>query len=227
MPRGLSNTQRFRTARTSFWGRLFLISVALVAFGWIWPYELSSLPEYLSNTGWVLGWFTVLVLIGTVGGYVLRSRWSILAVPVALYAGGLLHWFQFEWGFSPPPWPLFGLASGLAFGVLLITAGASAGIASRVIAAGVERGRPAQGIRQSAALAPLLGLIAITSIYVLPMPFIGALLGLAAVLAGIGLMEDEQVNFRERILGIAGMLVGVVAIGTHLYALWSLIRDFF
>ncbi len=225
MPQVISNTNRFKTVGYSFWGRLSLIALALVVAGWMWPYELTSLPGHLNNTGWVLGWFTVLVLIGTAGGYVLRSRWSILIVPLGLYVGGVLHWFQYEWGLQPPPWPMFGMASGLGFSVLLITAGAAAGIASRVIAAEAEPGRPAEGIRQSAALAALLGLIAITSIYVLPTPFLGALLGLGALLAGIGLMEEDQVNVRERILAIVGMLVGVIAVGTQLFALWSFIKN--
>lgn len=225
MPQLVQSTDRFRTAGYSFWGRLSLISLALVVVGWVWPYELVTLPSQLSNTGWVLGWFTVLVLMGTVAGYLLRSRWSVVIVPLGLYVGGVLHWFQYEWGLHSPPWPMFGLVSGLAVGVLLITAGAAGGIASRVVAAEREPGRPAEGIRQSAAVAALLGLFALTSIYVLPMPFIGSLLGLAALLAGIGLMEEEQVNKRERLLAIAGMLVGLAAVSTQLFELWSIIRD--
>ncbi len=225
MPQIFANTDRFKTERFSFWGRFAGISAVLLLSGWLWPYDVTTLPTYIDNTGWVLGWFTVLVLLGAVGGYALRTRWSILIIPFGLYIGGVIHWFQFEWGFVPPPWPMFGLVSGVAFGALLITAGAAAGIASRVVAAGREPGRPAEGIRQSAALAPLLGLIAMTSIYVLPTPFLGALLGLGALMAGIGLMEEEHVNVRERILAIVGMLIGVLAIGTQLYSFWTFVRD--
>jgi hypothetical protein len=225
MPQLMTDTQRFRATRSSFWGRLSLLTFALIVFGWLWPYELTSLPAHLGRTGWVLGWFTVLVLIGVACGYVLRSRWSILIAPLGLYVGGVLHWLQFEWGLNIPPWPMFGLASGVAFAVLLITAGTAAGIASRVVTADVGRTRPAEGIRLSAAVAALLGLIAMTSVYVLPMPFVGALLGLGALLAGIGLMEEEQVNMRERLLAAVGMLIGLAAAGTQLYALWSFVKD--
>jgi hypothetical protein len=226
MPQFVSNTDRFKTERFSFWGRLSLISLSFLIAGWLWPYELSTLPGQIGNTGWVLGWFTVLVILGSVAGYVLRSRWSILIAPLALYVGGVLHWVQFEWGLNAPPWPMFAIVSALAFLVLLITAGVSAGIASRVIAAKLEAGRPAEGIRQSAAVAALLGLGSVTSIYVLPTPFLGALLGLGALLAGAGLMEEEQVNARERFLAIAGMLVGMIAVATQLYSLWSFVKNF-
>jgi hypothetical protein len=225
MPQIFANTDRFKTERFSFWGRFSAISLTLLIAGWLWPYDVTTLPGQLNNTGWVLGWFTVLVLLGAVAGYALRTRWSILIAPLVLYIGGVVHWFQFEWGLVTPPWPMFALVSGLAIAVLLITSGAAAGIASRVVSAERERGRPAEGIRQSAALAALLGLIAMTSIYVLPTPFLGALLGLGALLSGLGLMEEEHVNAREAILAMSGMLIGVLAIGTQLYSLWSFVRD--
>jgi hypothetical protein len=226
MPQLMTDTQRFRAVRSAFWGRLFFLSFGLVFVGWIWPYELSSLPSHLDNIGWVLGWFTVLVLIGVACGYGLRSSWSILIAPLGLYIGGVLHWFQFEWGLQMPDWPMFGLVSAFALGILLITAGATAGIASRVITKDTGRERPAEGIRVSAALAALLGLTAITTIYVLPAPFLGGMLGLGALLAGFGLMEEEQVNFRERLLAIAGMIVGVTAVGTQIMELWSFLKGF-
>jgi hypothetical protein len=225
LPHLLGNTDRFRTAQYSFWGRLTLLSLGLLIVGWLWPYSVGDLGTYLNNTGWVLGWFTVLILLGAGSGYVLRSRWAILIAPLALFVGGVLHWFQFEWGLQSPPWPMFGIVSATAFAVLLITAGTAAGIATRVIAAEREAVPPATGIRRSAAFSSLLGLLALTSMYVLPMPYIGALLGLAALLAGLGLLEEEQVNMRERLLAIAGMLIGLLAIATQTYALWSVIRN--
>jgi hypothetical protein len=224
MPRVGQDTQRFQAARSAFWGRLFFLSFALVLAGWLWPYELTSLPTHLGSLGWLLGWFTVLVIIGVACGYTLCSRWSILVAPLALYIGGVLHWIQFESGLQYPDWQMFALVSGLAFGVLLITAGAAAGISSRVITA-PKRGRPAEGVRMSAAVAALLGLVAITAVYVLPAPFIGILLGLGALLAGFGLMEEEQVNFRERLLAIFGMIVGLTAAGTQLYSLWTFLKE--
>lgn len=225
LPHLMGNTDRFRTVQYSFWGRLSLLSLGLLIIGWIWPYSIGDLPSHLNNTSWVLGWFTVLILLGAASGYVLRSRWAILIAPLALFVGGVLHWFQFELGLQAPPWPMFGIVSATAFGVLLITAGTAAGIASRVIAAEQEPGRPATGIRRSAAFAALLGLLALTSMYVLPMPYIGALLGLGALLAGLGLLEEEQVNMRERLLAIAGMMIGLLAIATQTYTLWSVIRN--
>lgn len=226
MPHLMGNTDRFQTQQYSFWGRLSILSLALLIVGWLWPYDVSGLATHLNSTGWVLGWFTVLILLGASSGYILRSRWAILITPVTLLLGGVLHWFQFEWGLQNPPWPMFGIVTATAFGVLLITAGTAAGIATRVIAAEQETGRPATGIRRSAAFASLLGLLALTSMYVLPMPYLGALLGLAALLAGLGLLEEDQVNKRERILAIAGMMIGLLAIATQIYSLWSLIKNF-
>jgi hypothetical protein len=225
IPQLIGNTDRFRTGQYSFRGRLALLSVVFLIIGWLWPYEISGLASHLSNTGWVLGWFTVLVLLGAVSGYALRSRWAILISPLTLLAGGIVHWFQFEWGLQAPPFPMFALVAVMAFGVLLITAGTAAGIASRVAEAELEAGRPATGIRRSAAFAALLGLLALTSMYVLPMPYIGALLGFGALLAGLGLLEEDQVNKRERLLAIAGMMVGLIAIATQIYSLWSLIKN--
>jgi hypothetical protein len=224
MPQLMTDTQRFRAVRSAFWGRLFFLSFALVFIGWVWPYEISNLPSHFGNISWMLGWFTVLVLLGAVCGYALRSRWSMLIAPLALYLGGVLHWLQFDWGLRMPDWPMFALVSVFAFLVLFMTAGVAAGIASRVIIAGRSNERPAEGIRVSAGLSALLGLTAITTIYVLPAPFLGGMLGLGALLAGFGLMEEGQVNVRERVLAIAGMLIGVTATGTQLMAAWSFLK---
>lgn len=225
MPPLITDTGRFKTVQFSFRARSAIVTPLLIATGWIWPYSLRSLPDYLNSTSWILGWFTALILLGAIVGYVLRTRWSVLIVPLGLYLGGVGRWLQFEHGAQIPEWPIFLAVSGLALGFLLITAGAAAGIASRVISMDVERSTPAEGIRLSAALAALLGLIAITAVNLLPMPFIGAMLGLAALLAGAGLLEEEHVNKRERLLAIAGMLVGMVATAMQVYALWTIIRD--
>jgi hypothetical protein len=225
MPQTIADSPRPAVQQYRFGARLTVLLAALIVIGWLWPYQLSNLPSYLNSTGWMLGWFTVVVLVGAASGYVLRTRWSALVVPLGLYVGGVIHWLQFEWGFHTPPWPTFLLVSGLALSILFITGGASAGIAARVVAVESQGLEPSEGIRLSAAFAALLGLMAITTVYVLPMPFLGAMLGLGALLAGVGLMEEDQVNGRERLLAIAGMLVGVVTIGTQLYALWALVRD--
>jgi hypothetical protein len=225
IPQLLHEPDRLVSHRVSFWPRVALAIPLLVTIGWLWPYDLSTLPTHLGSTSWILGWFTALILLGAAVGYALRTRWSVIVAPLGLYLGGVIHWVQFELGTQLPDWTMFAMVSAMVLGFLLITAGAAAGIASRVVLAEEDNARPAQGIRLSAALAALLGLIAITAVNVLPMPFIGAMFGLAALLAGAGLLEEEHVNMRERLLAIAGMLVGMVATATQIYALWTIVRD--
>lgn len=203
-----------------------LSMVVLIALGWIWPYAPSSVLQRLSDSGWMLGWLTVLVLIGAAAGYVLRSRWAVVLTPVCLYAGGAVHWFQYEWGFTWPVWEDFLAVTAIALGVLLLTSGLAAGVACRVVS---DDPRPhasqSDTARLAAAMGALLGLFALTAINVLPFPYLGGLLGFAAVLSGITVMQESKVTSREHLLAIVGMLFGVFAVVSQVYSLWSWIQD--
>jgi hypothetical protein len=206
--------------------RWLVVLGVLVAVGWIWPHDPIAVPDRISDAAWMLGWSTVLVLIGAISGYVLKTRWSILFVPFALYVGGVVHWFQYEWGFQQPHWPEFLAVSAIAFGVLLVIAGIPAGIACRVVAAESRPfGRGSDSVRLSAAIASLLALLSITALVVFPFPYLGGLFGFAAALAGVGVLQEGQPTPLERLLAISGIALGSVVVIIQLYALWSLVHS--
>lgn len=205
----------------------WIVALAILgAIGWTWPYDLDGVPDRISDTSWLFSWLTVLVLIGAAAGYVLRSRWSMPLVVLGLYAGGAIRWFQDVWGFREPEWEGFLTVSAIAAGVLLVSSGFPAGIACRVLEA--ERtadGQPRGSVQLASAVAGLMGLLAFTAINVLPLPYIGGFLGLAALLAGITVMQESHASGREHLLAIVGMIFGVIAAGTQAWELWDIVRD--
>lgn len=200
-----------------------LIGLGLV--GWLWPYDPVTVPDRLSESGWLVGWLTVLVLLGGFAGYLLKTRWTALLVPVMLYAGGVVRWLQFEWGFQQPDWPTFLPFSALAVGVLIVLAGLPAGIACRVVSPESKPfGRGSGSVRLSAAIGGLLALISITTIVLLPVPYLGGLLGFAAILAAISVLQEGQPNGTERVLAITSIALGTCAVITQMYELWGLMQ---
>lgn len=198
----------------------------LGAIGWAWPYDLDSIPDRIRDTSWLFSWLTTLVLIGAAAGYVLRSRWSVPLVVVGLYGGGMLRWFQDSWGFRAPEWEGFLTVSAMAGGVLVVTSGLPAGITCRVLEAEYAADGQGRGsVQLASAVAGLMGLLAFTAINVLPLPYVGGFLGLAALLAGITVMQESHASGREHLLAITGMIFGTIAAGTQAWELWDILRD--
>jgi hypothetical protein len=210
----------------SAWPRWIGVLLGLAVVGWLWPHDPVGVPEQLSETRWIVGWLTVLVVVGALSGYVLKTTWSLMLAPLLLYLGGALHWFQFEWGFQQPHWPDFLAVSAVALAVLLITTGIPAGIACRVIAAESRPfGRGSGSIRLSAAGAGLLALLCVTALVVLPLPYLGGLLGFAAVLAGVAVLQEGRPTPTERLLSIAGIVMGSAITIIQIYMLWEIMID--
>lgn len=202
-----------------------VVLIGLGAVGWLWPYDPVAVPDRLSETGWLVGWLTVLVLLGGTSGYLLKTRWSALLAPLMLYSGGALRWLQFDWGFQQPNWNEFVPFSAAAVGLLILVAGIPAGIACRVVSPESKPfGRGSGSVRLSAAFGGLLALLAITTIVLLPFPYLGGLLGFAAILAAISVLQEGRPNGTERVLAITSIALGTGAAITQIYELWGLMQ---
>jgi hypothetical protein len=203
------------------------VIVALIVIGFVWPYDPAATIDHWQDSAWLLGWLTVLVGIGAACGYLFRTLWTALAIPVFLYIGGAVSWFQFQHGWHEPDWSEFAGVSAFAFGVLLLTAGAAAAVASRVrYGEAYSTGRSTGGIRLAGAVAGMLGLLSVTAIAIFPLPYLAGMLGFAAVLAGIAMMQEDAPNGRERLLAAAGIALGMTIVGIQLYAVWGIVRGF-
>lgn len=202
-----------------------MVLIGLIVVGWLWPYDPVAVPDRVAETGWLFGWLTALVLLGGFSGYLLRTRWAALLVPLMLYAGGVIRWLQFDWGLQQPSWEEFLPFSAAAVGVLFVVAGIPAGIACRVVSPeSTPFGRGSGSVRLSAAFGGLLALLSITTIVLLPIPYLGGLLGFAAILAAISVLQEGQPNRTERVLAIASIALGTCAAITQIYELWGLMQ---
>lgn len=203
-----------------------MVLIGLSVVGWLWPYDPVGVPDRVAETRWLLGWLTVLVLLGGFSGYLLKTRWTALLVPLMLYAGGVMHWLQYEWGFQQPNWEEFLPFSAVALGVLFVVSGIPAGIACRVVSPESKPfGRGSGSVRLSAAFGGLLALLSITTIVLLPLPYLGGLLGFGAILAAISVLQEGQPNGTERALAITSIALGTCAVITQVYELWGLMQS--